>query len=128
MNSEDLTALEHQQDLTINELRRILVDFENSPAWDAPKDEAGKTRHLTLHLAKLLGKIGSIAERREHSLEPDLTVLREEVIPDLLYYALSLAQAHGVDLQDAFLKRLDTNRARVQAWVEERDHKKNKSL
>jgi hypothetical protein len=119
MDSTNLTN--HQHDLTVSELRKILVDFENSPAWDAPKDEQGKTRHLTLHLAKLLGKIGTVAERREHSIEPDLTVLKEEVIPDLLYYALSLAEAHDVDLQSAFLNRLDSNRARVQAWVEKRD-------
>lgn len=105
---------------TLKELQKQLVEFEKL-AWDAPADEAGKFRHITLHLGKLLGKISTVAERREHRLDPDLVQIKEEVIPDLLYYALCLADLYDVDLEEAFIKRLQANEVRVADWVDKRD-------
>ena len=104
--------------LNLNQLQIILSEFENK-YWDAPKDEVGKTRHINLHLSKLMGKIGEVTERREHSLDRDTTILKEEVIPDLLYFALSLAEIHDVNLQEAFFERLEQNKIRVKAWKEQ---------
>ncbi len=109
-----------EREYTLTELQSMLRDFE-AESWDAPDYEAGKTRHIALHLGKLLGRISEVAERREHALEPPLNDLHERVIPDLLYYALSLAEAHHVDLQDAFIKRLHANEERARSWVETRD-------
>lgn len=127
MDKAPSESFRQKDSLTLLELQQLLLDFENSPAWDAPKDEPGKTRHLTLHLAKLLGKIGTVVERREHGIEPELNTLKDEVIPDLLYYALSLASAHEVELQQAFLKRLDVNRVRVREWVAKREQSEKSS-
>ena len=77
--------------------------------WDAAKDEPGYTRHVLEHMAKLLGKMGNVVEPREHGLEPDTKILKTQVIPDLLYFAIGLARKHEVNLEEAFLNRLEEN-------------------
>jgi len=106
--------------MDLDKLRQTLAEFETK-YWDAPADEAGKTRHIALHIMKLAGKLGTIVERREHGLEPGLEQLKNEVIPDLLYYALSLSLAHDVELEKAFLKRLEGDKHRVTDWQVKRD-------
>ena len=105
---------------TIKELQQELKVFEQH-SWDAPKDEAGYLRHTILHLGKLLGKASTVAERREHNLDPDLSQLKTEVIPDLLYYALALSNVYNIDLENAFMSRLDSNQKRVKEWVDQRE-------
>lgn len=102
-------------DLTLKEINQELLEFEKDN-WVVAKDEVGKTRHITLHLGKLLGKISEVAERREHTIEPDLKILKSEVIPDLLIYALQLSNLYKVNLQRAFFKRLEHNKRRVKSW------------
>ncbi len=102
---------------TLAELQGLLDEFE-AEYWDAPKDEESKTRHITLHMMKLVGRLGAIAEPREHGLPVDLAPMKEQIIPDLLYYALSLAAVHGVDVEKAFLERLELNRKKIQNWPE----------
>ncbi len=103
------------KDSSIKDLQKVLADFEKD-YWVAPKGEDEQTRHITLHLAKLLGKIGAICEKREHGFEADKDVIKKEVIPDLLYYALSLSGIYGVDLEKAFLDRLEANKVKVTSW------------
>lgn len=100
---------------TLHELDAILQDFEKQN-WVAPRDPKSVTRHITQHIAKLMGKLGTVTEKWEHGFEPDTTQLKTEVIPDLLYYALNLAHAHNVDLEEAFLNRLDINKEKVDNW------------
>ncbi len=71
-------------------------------------------------MMKLVGRLGAIAEPREHGLPVDLAPMKEQIIPDLLYYALSLASAHQVDLEEGFLARLEANRRKVDAWARTR--------
>lgn len=101
--------------MTLKELQNTLVEFEKE-YWVAPKGENEQTRHITLHLTKLIGKIGAICEKKEHGFEADKNILETEVIPDLLYFALSLSQVHGVDLEKAFLARLEANKKKVTGW------------
>jgi NTP pyrophosphatase (non-canonical NTP hydrolase) len=103
---------------TLKELSSILQEFEVEN-WVAPRDAQSVTRHITQHLAKLMGKLGTVTEQWEHGFDPDLTELRKEVIPDLLYYALNLAATHQVDLEEAFTQRLATNAEKVAAWKRE---------
>lgn len=102
-------------DLTLKKINKELLEFEKD-FWVVSKDNEGKTRHIALHLGKLIGKIAEVTERREHSLKPDLKVLKSEVIPDLLIYALQLSNLFKVDLQTAFFKRLEHNKRRVRSW------------
>ncbi len=101
--------------MTIQELQNILVEFEKD-YWLAPKEEDEHTRHIVLHLAKLLGKIGTISEKRDHGFEVDKGVLKTDVIPDLLYYALALSELYKVDIEKAFLDRLEANKKKVSSW------------
>lgn len=110
-------------DLTVRKLQKILNEFEKTPAWDAPRERKRKIQHLAHHLLKLCGKLGELTERWDHKINPDETKLNQEVIPDLLYTALSIAKEQKVDLQDAFLKRLDANEKRVAGWVNNRKKK-----
>jgi NTP pyrophosphatase (non-canonical NTP hydrolase) len=103
---------------TLSELDNLLQEFEKDN-WVAPRDSKSVTRHITQHIAKLIGKLGAVTEKWEHGFEADTTQLKEEVIPDLLYYALNLAHAHEVDLEKAFLHRLEINRQKVDQWKAE---------
>ena len=49
--------------MTLEELQKVLIQFEKD-YWVAPKGEDAETRHITLHLTKLLGKIGTVCEKR----------------------------------------------------------------
>jgi hypothetical protein len=103
------------KELTIKDFQKILADFEKE-YWVAPKGMDEQTRHVTLHLTKLLGKIGGVCEKREHGFDTDTDIIKREVIPDLFYYALSLSEIYNVDLEKAFLERLETNRKKVSGW------------
>jgi NTP pyrophosphatase (non-canonical NTP hydrolase) len=100
---------------SIADLQQLLQEFEKQN-WVAPRDSQSVTRHITQHIAKLVGKLGTVTEKWEHGFEPDLTQLKTEVIPDLLYYALNLAHTHDVDLEQAFLNRLEINKDKVDSW------------
>ena len=101
--------------LTLKELNSELIEFEKEN-WVVGKDVIGKTRHITLHIGKLIGKIAEVAERREHNTDPDLSLLKKEVIPDLLIYALQLSNLYKIDLQTVFFQRLEHNKKRVKSW------------
>jgi len=105
-------------DTTLKELAQVLAEFEKEH-WVAPDDVQSVTRHITQHIAKLMGKLGTVTEKWEHGFEPDLTQLKAEVIPDLLYYSLNLAATHQVDLEQAFYKRLEVNSEKIQRWRRE---------
>lgn len=102
-------------DLTLKQLSDDVKEFDQE-YWVAAKDVDGRTRHITLHLTKLLGKIGEVAERREHGMNPRVDKLKDEVIPDLLIYAIQLSQLYDVDLQAAYFARQANNRKRVKGW------------
>lgn len=73
-------------------------------------------RHTTLHLSKLLGKIAEYCETREHSDKSrysNVNKVTNEVIPDLLVYALQLSCEFDIDLEEVYLKRLQGNQGKV---------------
>ncbi len=101
--------------MTLKEASELLKEFDKK-FWVIPGDNEIKTRHMTLHMAKLLGKMGEVAERNEHRQNPDLTRLKKEVIPDLFIYALRLARLYEIDLEKAYLERQEENKKRVKGW------------
>ena len=68
--------------------------------------------HSERHIGKLLGKLATIAEVYDHGHAPDLTVLDDEIIPDLLIFAARLANDRGISLDDAFATRTEALTAR----------------
>jgi len=99
----------------IEDIQNLLNDFEKD-YWIAPEDTKGKTAHIVFHMTKMLGKIGSQCEKSDHGFEPDENIIKKEVIPDLLYYALSLSNIYDVDLEKAFLNRLEMNKNKIDSW------------
>lgn len=100
--------------LTVADLAALLERFEHV-AWDAPGDTVGKTRHICLHMGKLVAKLASVCERREHGVAADASIIAREVVPDLVYYWLDLAAMHQVDPARVFVDRMAANRRRVGA-------------
>jgi hypothetical protein len=67
--------------------------------WDVgTADSYAKLQHITFHLGIAIGKLSRYCERHEHGSESDAAVVRDEVTPDLLIYALQLANLTRVDL------------------------------
>lgn len=83
--------------------------------WAVNGDKEAKLRHIALHLAVLLGKIGRHCERAEHQLQPPGDVLTDEVAPDLLIYALQIANLFDASLEDLYNSRLHTNAGKLVA-------------
>ncbi len=65
-----------------------------------------KLRHTVLHLMKTTGKFAAYCEAKEHGKEPDASQLVNETIPDLLIYALQIANLYNVDLGEKYDERL----------------------
>jgi hypothetical protein len=68
--------------------------------------------HSERHIAKLLGKLATVAEIYDHNETPNLEQLDKEVIPDLLIFAARLANDRGIDLAQAFADRTEVLRER----------------
>ena len=100
---------------TLPELEKVLIKFEKD-YWVAPKGEDPQTRHILLHLTKLIGKLGAVCEKREHKFKADKGIIKTDVIPDLLYYSLSLSRIYKVDLEKTFMDRLEANKVKVKSW------------
>jgi NTP pyrophosphatase (non-canonical NTP hydrolase) len=107
------------------ELDKILQEFEQD-YWVATDSKKGKTRHITLHITKLLGKLGSISEKWEHGFDKDANeeLIKTDITPDLLMYALMLARLHNFDLEESFMKRLEVNKRKVGKWKKAGEIKK----
>jgi hypothetical protein len=66
-----------------------------------------KLRHILLHLVKTTGKMATYCEVKEHGkIEPDQSPLVNEVLPDLLFHALQIANYYHVDLGEKYAERI----------------------
>lgn len=104
-----------KKDKTLNELIEDLKEF-NKDYWVAPKGKIKATRHITIHLGKLLGKISGVVHDWDHGFEASDKKIKEEVVPDLLIYAMHLALIYDIDLAEAYFKRQEANRKKVKSW------------
>jgi hypothetical protein len=98
-------------EITLSQLREIQATFDVDNFSGAETPE-GKRRHVFLHLGKLLGKAAGVEEQADHGIL-DTTLLRTDVIPDLLVFAAQLAELEDTDLQQVYEDRLK--------WVAERN-------
>ena len=65
-----------------------------------------KIRHIFLHLVKTTGKLASYCESMEHGKETDSSQVVNEVLPDLLFHALQIANYYNVDLSEKYEERI----------------------
>ncbi|MBN2045808.1 MAG: hypothetical protein JW757_12360 [Anaerolineales bacterium] len=64
---------------------------------------------------KVIEEVGELSEmiNKEKRLDPDdsrtkaIKDTMEEEIADVIYYLVALANAHGIDLEEAFLRKLE---------------------
>ena len=68
--------------------------------------EAELLAHECFHLGKLIGKISNVCEAQDHGRVASREQLKQEVIPDLIIYAMRFANLYDVDVDNVFLERL----------------------
>jgi len=90
--------------MELKQLQQKQDDYDKE-YWQHNASELEKIRHITLHVGKLLGKLSAYCEVEEHGKISSTTVIETEVVPDLLVYALQLANLLGVNLETAYLER-----------------------
>lgn len=91
--------------MNLREIQEAQASFD-AAHW-AHRPGAETICHSERHIAKLVGKIATVAEEYDHDGTPDLTQLDTEVIPDLLILAARLANDRGIDLRQAFAERTE---------------------
>lgn len=95
--------------MTTKEIQKIQEEYDQL-YWQHNTPEFEKIRHITLHISKLLGKLGEYCEKTEHGDIVDKIKIKEQVIPDLVFYSAQLSNLLGLDLGDSYLKRIEDNK------------------
>jgi len=73
-----------------------------------------KIRHTYAHMGKLLGRLAEYVQMKEDGHDDfSPTEIRGKVIPDLLVYAVWLAEEFGVNVEQAYLSRFVGNIKRL---------------
>jgi hypothetical protein len=64
-------------------------------------------KHNCFHLVNLAAKVSSVCEKEEHSIDVSKQQIINEVIPDLIIYALQFANIFDVDLDNKYQERIE---------------------
>ncbi len=91
--------------MTLHDLQQERKVFDEK-FWDKKENIDVWTRHVLLHIGKMVGKLSTYVEQREHKVTVSDEVIRSEVIPDLLGYSLQLGNLFDVDVEKAYQGRL----------------------
>jgi hypothetical protein len=100
------------EDTMLNELRKIQKQCDEISFTIFGKKYNQLTpeeilKHKCFHITNLLAKVSAVCEKHEHELEGDTAKIVNEVVPDLLVYALQLANAYSVDLDRSYRDRIE---------------------
>ena len=102
---------------TIADLRSLIQEFVSERNWEqfhTPKNLAMSISIEAAELMELFQWTDSEESSRRIGVEPHRTRLAEE-LADVLCYALSLANATGLDVSEAIRAKLVKNRAKYPA-------------
>ncbi|MBS0202469.1 MAG: nucleotide pyrophosphohydrolase [Planctomycetes bacterium] len=102
---------------TIADLRNLVQQFVSERNWEqfhTPKNLAMSISIEAAELMELFQWTDSSESARRTAVEPHRTRLAEE-LADVLCYALSLANATGLDVSDAIQAKLVKNRQKYPA-------------
>lgn len=106
--------------MTTKELQQQQAEYDTQ-YWDHDGYSIFENiRHLTLHVGKLIGKLSTYCEAKEHEKGYPDDQLKNEVIPDLLSYALQLSNWLDEDLDALYQKRLEGNAKHFDSEKEKR--------
>ncbi|MCB9799054.1 hypothetical protein H6758_05025 [Candidatus Nomurabacteria bacterium] len=100
--------------MTIQEMQR-LQKVHDDTYYDHTLDMPTDIRHATLHLAKLVGKLAQYSEPADHGRPSDPQKIKDEVTPDLLFWALHFANIFEIDLEESYQSRLSQAKMRIDA-------------
>lgn len=89
---------------SLKEMQVFQVDFDEK--YFEINHDFEKVRHILLHLVKTTGKMATFVEAKEHGRDADPVQIVNEVIPDLLFHALQLANQYNIDLGDKYAERI----------------------
>lgn len=98
--------------LHTEDAQKMQQDFDNE--YFEINDGFEKLRHTLLHLMKSTGRIATYCEAKEHGKSPDTNQMLHEALPDLLIYALQIANLYDINLGDAYEARLRVHKERVE--------------
>ena len=104
---------------TLAELRQLIQQFVSERNWEqfhTPKNLAMSISIEAAELMELFQWTDNVESARRSSLEPHRTRLAEE-LADVFCYAISLANATGLDISEAIRSKLVKNRAKYPAEV-----------
>lgn len=102
---------------TVADLRNLIQEFVSERNWEqfhTPKNLAMSISIEAAELMELFQWTDAEESARRITVEPHRTRLAEE-LADVLCYALSLANATGLDLSEAVRAKLIKNRAKYPA-------------
>lgn len=91
----------------------IALQAKHQKEFGLEEDQLEAIRHSFEHLGKLTGKIATAIEPVRHSATLDAQLIEDEVIPDLLYWAIHLSAVLEVDLAKTYLARLEQDQTRI---------------
>lgn len=102
-------SMKHQ---SLNSLKIIQekVDLESFKIKQKNYDELKQIeilKHNCFHLANLVAKVARFCEKEEHNLPISNDEIINEVIPDLIIYALQLSNLFDVNLEQKYQERVD---------------------
>src|SRR3989344_8158199 len=107
------TILEGDSQLTIEQLQKLQRQYDKRFVADEFTGFA-KIRHTYVHMGKLFGRLAEYVQMIEDGhADFSPSEIKEKVIPDLLVYAVWLAEEFGVNLEEAYLKRFRGNIERL---------------
>lgn len=95
------------------EIQKRQAEYD-SKYWRIKSSELENIRHLTLHLVKLLGKLSDYCEKIEHGEDFSTEQIKNEVIPDLIFYSAHLSNLLDVDMAEKYIERLKKNVERLE--------------
>ncbi len=95
----------------INEFKQVQLECDESSYFIQNRrytqlSQMDILKHTSFHLAKALAKISHVCEQDEHNIHVPSSVIVNEVIPDLLIYAIQLANLYDVDLDQKYIERI----------------------
>ncbi len=105
--------LKKEPRLTVKGLQELQKKYDKKFVADE-LEGFDKVRHTYSHMGKLFGRLAEYVQMIEDGhKEFSPEQIKEKVIPDLLVYSIWLAEEFGVNVEEAYLKRVVGNIKRL---------------
>src|SRR2546428_5656386 len=93
--------------MELHELQKVQQDHDMQFHKDVMSgDRAKQIEHCAFHLTKISGLFSTYCEKVHHGEPYDLDKLVSDRIPDILIFALKLANMFNQDLEESYLRRI----------------------